>query len=470
MFLFPVLLVIFACPTVIVADMTPAEKVLYFTLPHAVSQALNCNRTLLSTMDQLTEARYGIDLAESEFTLSINPNGQAGYGGGDREKGRGVIGGGVDFNKKWTTGTTLLVAPSIIKRGNHYYSDVSATLTQPLLRGLGKDYQLSNLHGAQFAMRSARRALYMAQSQLAMRTIQSLYNVKKQELSLQLNLVSEKRMNHFYKSVQLKGKMGLSDPLDLYRAELELRLATDMLNGTKERLEEAKDLLRDLLALSLEAEIEVDVPTYYAPHEVDEEKAIEIALLNRIEMEQAQDDHFENARLVRLAKKNLVPELNVVFNYANVGRTKRIVRDWNRGRENIWGVGLTTSTDFTPLADQIAYEQSTLAMTSSLREIDQTRATLILEVKKVVRQLVRARDRIQLEEEQKRTAEGELRLATLKYNRGMADNFNVIQAEKSLRLAEQNYQDALIDHIIGEYQLLYVVGLLIDKPLILRRV
>jgi uncharacterized protein YqgC (DUF456 family) len=46
----------------------------------------------------------------------------------------------------------------------------------------------------------------------------------------------------------------------------------------------------------------------------------------------------------------------------------------------------------------------------------------------------------------------------------MANNFNVIQAGKALRNAQQNHWNAIIDHIIGEFQLLAAMGLLIDKP------
>jgi outer membrane protein len=437
---------------------------LVLTLEKAVSQALNCNRQLLGTVEGLTQAQYGIDLAESEFSLSISPNSQAGFIGGDREKPGWTLGGGVDFSKKLTTGTLISVAPSVVKTRHHYLTGVQATIAQPLLRGLGKEYQLANLRGAQFALRSAYRNLYIAQAQLALRTIQTLYEVVKLERSFALNQESYQRIHQFYKAAKLKEKIGLADALDVYRAEIELRHAEDALKGTQMNFEEAKDQLRDLLALPLDLCIKVEVPTLYSPHPVDLDKAVEIALYNRIEIEQAEDEQRENERLSSLAKKNLYPELNLVLNYSNVGRGKHFARSCTHNRENIWGIGVTTSTEINPLADQIAYEQSLLAIASASRGMDQTEATLILEVKKAVRQLERAFERIHLQEDQIKTTQGELYLAKIKFDRGMADNFNVIQAEKSLRAAQQNYWTAMIDHIVGEFQLLAAMGLLIDKP------
>jgi len=439
---------------------------LVLTLEKAVSQALSCNRQLLGTVENLTQAQYGIDLAESEFRLSITPNSQSGYYGGDRGKPGWIVGGGIDFSKKFSTGTLISIVPSIIKRREHYHTEIQTTIAQPLLRGLGKDYQLANMKGAQFALRSAYRNLYIAQVQLIMRTIQALYETVKLEQSLELNKESYQRINQFFKAAKLKEKMGISDALDVYRAEIELRHAEDVLKGTLERLEEAKDLLRDLLALPLDLCIKVEVPLLYSPHPIDLNQAVKMALSTRIEMEQARDEQYENERLSSLAKKNLLPELNLVLNYSNGGRAKQLARSCIHDRENVWGIGLTTSSEFNPLADQIAYEQSLIAITSATRGVQQAEAALILEVKKVVRQLDRAYERIRLQEGLIKTAQGELHLAKIKFDRGMTDNFNVIQAEKGLRGAQQNYWSAKIDHIVGEFQLLTAIGLLIDKPCI----
>lgn len=437
---------------------------LTLTLADAVSRALNSNRQLLGTVESLTTAQYGIDLATSEFNIGITPNSQAGYIGGARGKPEWTVGGGVEISKKFTTGTLVSVVPSIIKTREHYLTEVQATVIQPLLRGLGREYQLANLRGAQFALRTAYRNLYIAQVQLIMRTVQMLYEIVKSEKGLLLNQESYQRIRRFYQAAKLKEKIGLSDALDVYRAEMELRHAEDALKGNQERLEEAKDILRDLLALPLDSCIRVDVPLLYMPHPIDLDKAVEIALYHRIEVDQAQDERRENERLSRLAKQNLYPELNLVFNYSNSGRAKHFTASCTHDRENIWGLGVTTSTDINPLVEQIAYEQSLIAMSSASREIDQIAATLILEVKKAIRQLDRAFERICLQEGQMRTAQGELCLAKVKFDRGMTDNFNVIQAEKSLRAAQQNYWTALIDHIVGEFQLLAAMGLLADKP------
>lgn len=437
---------------------------LVLNLERAISEALNNNRQILGTVESFTQAQYGVDLAAGEFTLSITPTSEAGYCGGDKGKPDFKIGGGVDFCRKFTTGTILSIVPSIVKTQNHYKTGIHTSIAQPLLRGLGKEYQLSNLRSAQFSLRTAYRNLYIAQVQLILRTIQSLYEVIKIEHSLSLNRESYERIKQFHQAAKLKEKIGLSDSLDVYRVEIELRQAEDTLKGAEERLDEARDTLRDLLALPLDIPLQVDVPIQYRPQTVDLNEAINLALNNRIEIDQAEDDKREGKRLAYIAKKNLLPDLTLVLNYSTIGRHRNFYRSCGRGRENTWGVGVTTTNGIDPFADQIAYQQSLLGIASAERGADQNESTLILEVKKAARQLERAQERIQLQEKQIKTSEGELRLAKIKFDRGLADNFYVLQAEKSLQGAQQNYLSAIIDHIVGEYQLLAAIGLLTDKP------
>ena len=436
---------------------------LMLTLPDAVSRALQYNRQLSQSVEGLTKAQYGVDLAESEFQISVTPNSQAGMFGGDHARTGWRMGGGLNIEKKFTKGTRLFFVHYLIKTRHHYLTDIQGTLTQPLLRGLGKEAQLAGIRGAQFAFRTAYRSLYLAQVQLILRTIQALYDIIKAEKIVQLQEESLTRLQKFYQAAQLKEKMGLSNGLDLYRAEIELRQSEDALTSALEKVEEQRDFLKDLLSLPLDTDICLDVPLFCTPRPIELEQAIQSAFTNRIEMDQALDEKRENERLARLAKHNLYPELNLVLNYSNVGRS-RSLGQCSRHRENVWGIGFTTSTDFNPLWERVAYEQSLMAVDSALKGIDQMKATLVLDIKKTVRQLERLAKRMLLQEKQIQTAEGELKLTTIKFQHGMADHFHVLQAEKTLRTAQQHYWSSLIDHMMAEFQLLSAMGLLIDKP------
>lgn len=442
------------------------EDPVVLTLETALSRALNYNRQLQNTVDGEVKAEYNLSLAESEFDIDYSPNGRTGYTGGKKE-GTGVAAGcGIDISKKFTTGTVITLSPSFLKTPDHYHTTLNVLVAQPLLRGFGKEYQLANIKGAQFGLRSARRNLYIAQVQLVIRTTQAMYEVIKAHKALELNNESYERVKRAYQAAKLKEKIGLSESLDVYRAEIELQSAEDSLVTSQERLQDTEDTLRDILALPLNAPLKIELPLIYTESKLNPDQGIQLALENRIEMDQAEDQWRESFRLSKIAKNRLLPDISVLFDYTSCGFDEVFTDSCFCKRENKWGVGFTTNGDFNPTGEQYAYEESLMAINSSERGMEQTKATLTLEVKKAIRNLQRAFKRIALQEEQIHSSEGQLYLAQLKFERGMANNFDVIQAEKTLRTAQITYWSAIIDHIVGEFQLLAAIGLLTDKPCI----
>lgn len=433
-------------------------------LQTAISQALNNNRQLMGAKDNMPRAQYQVSVAYADFDLQMVPKFDFGYAGGGYAGNGLSAGAGLNFTKKFAWGTKINLNPAFTKVNKVYHANVNASVTQPILRGLGREANASNMRGAEFGLRSAARALYTAQSQLIYRTISALYDVIKAQKNVELNEESFLRVKKFFQAAKLKSKIGLSDSLDVYRAEIEMRQAEEAYVNSKDRFQDSEDALRDILALPPEIKFKIAVPLAYTQVKLGLEQAISLAHQNRVEVDQALDQVTENERLSKIAKDKLWPELNFVLNYSNNSQDQLISNVFRVRRESSWGIGFTTSTDYSLVAEKANYEQSLLAVESASRNVDQTMANLTFDVKKSLRQLNQTYERIELQEKQIHTAKGELRLSQIKFDRGMANNFDLIQAEKTLRTAELSYWNAIIDHIVGEYQLLGSVGMLIRKP------
>lgn len=438
--------------------------ILVLTLENALSLAINQNRSLINAQDHVTNAEYQVQVVAADFDIQIRPRGDVGYVGGGSLGSGPTIGTGIDISKKIPFGTKFVINPFVTRVNNKYRSNVNITVSQPLLRGFGRDYTLSSLRGAEFSFRTALRGFFISQNGLVLRTITALYEVLKAHKSVMVNSESHVRVERFYQAAVLKGRIGLSDTLDVYRAEVEMRIAEDALKSARDRLQEAEDTLRDILALPSDILIKLELPLKYSLICMELEDALAIALENRVEIEQAEDLLMENERLSCIAKKRLSPELNLVVNYSNLGEDEYFTDSLWGKKYNTWGAGLTTSTDFNPVADRAAYEQSLLAIENANRGLEQAASNVTFDVKRSLRNLERAKERIELQRKQIHSTKGELRLAQIKFDRGMANNFDLISAEKSLRTAELSYWNALIDHIVGEYQLQGVLGILMDKP------
>lgn len=438
---------------------------LVLSLENALSLAINQNRALVNSQDQVANSEYQVSIAAADFDLQIRPRGDVGYlGVGGGVGTGGTFGTGMDISKKMPFGTKFVINPFVMRVNKKYRTNINVTVTQPLLRGAGKEYTLSSLRGAEFSYRTATRSFFLAQNQLILRTITTLYEVLKALKSVDINTESHKRVEKFFQAAVLKAKIGLSDTLDVYRAETEMRFAEDTLKSAKDRLQELQDTLRDILALPSDQPIQLELPVIYHPLTLRSDEAVDIALSHRVEIDQAEDLYEENQRLSCIAKKKLMPELNAVFNYSNLGEDQYFTDSIWGNRDSTWGIGLATSTDFNPVADKAAFQQSLLTIESACRGWDQVISNITFEVKRSVRNLDRAFQKMELQKKQIHSATGGLRLAELKFDRGMGNNFDLIQAEKSLRAAELAYWHALIDHIMGEYQLQAILGMLMDKP------
>lgn len=430
----------------------------------AVNLALNFNNMLKNVSDDVLTAQLNEELSLSQFDFQMIPQANTGYVEGGSESTGYTIGTGVEINKKTTIGTLISVCPSIYKTGDKFHTNLQARIIQPLCKGFGKTYNLAEIRSAEFRFRSASRVLWKAANTIIMRTIELLYEVEKQSQLVRVNQESYFYLKELSTANKLKEKLGIADDLDVFRSQIDLKQSEDALEESNERLQELKDQLRDILSLPMSANIIVDIPLEHTEVNWDLNQGIDVALENRIELEQAADQYAECRRLAKFAKLNeCMPELNLILDYSNTGWGDGFYDTFGERRNSRFSVGFNTTKNLDVSGDANAYRLAAKAVEIAERAEYEIRNTIILEVKRSIRTLNRAREKIILQKQQIKTATGSLKLAQLKFLRGYADNFNVLQAEKALRTAQIDLITAVIDHIIGEYRVKYALGLLIKK-------
>ena len=114
-------------------------------------------------------------------------------------------------------------------------------------------------------------------------------------------------------------------------------------------------------------------------------------------------------------------------------------------------------------ADRAAAE---LDLASSERTLRQRGLEIQAEVRGAVRDLERIRKSIELQKKGVEVAEQQRRLATLRYQRGLASNFDVVDAEGSLVVARSALVGLLTSYQVARVDLLRVTGTLaVDKDL-----
>ena len=185
----------------------PKKKKL--TLEAAINRALEANRGIRDVMDQVEGARLSLVAVESEFELKIVPAGEARITGDSDEGSADSLGAGISLQKKFDVGTDIMITPQTRKTDDLYNTGVDTRLIQPLLRGFGKEYNLSGVRSAEFGTRSAQRSLYLRQVNTVLLTIGAVYDVIRQRELYQLNEESALRLRVHAEAASAKNKIGL---------------------------------------------------------------------------------------------------------------------------------------------------------------------------------------------------------------------------------------------------------------------
>ncbi len=440
-------------------DAFPAERRL--SLKQVIDLALITNRTIRGSAFGVKSQEYGVVSAESEFEWTYRPATTA-----TATPDANRVGVGLALEKKSRYGPTLRVTPEVVHDDGRSSEDavdgqVDVNLSIPLLRGWGREANLSSVEAARYASRSIRRSHHLTKVNVVLDAVSAVYAIVEQEELLKLNRLETKSFETHAVMAAAKEKIGLASPMDVYRAQIRLKDAQDRLNRTLETLRNANDRLKLILSVPLEETLAVSAPMTYQPVEISVEAAVESAFQHRLEVVQSADEIENLGRASRVAQHYLKPQLDLVGHYNRLGLDPRL-EEGPDPNEEYWSVSLVSTTDWRRTSEKVGYRQSLLALKAAKLK----RWTLTDDIRRQVRQnydsLLRVQERMKIRDEQIQQARGKLALAQVKFNHGMADNFNVIEAQTELQTAQASHIAAKLEHILGRYRLRAAMGTLLE--------
>ena len=439
-----------------------AEIAISLTLEQAINLALQANRNLRVSASSVESQHLSLSSAESEFELKILPSTSADFSDDYKN-----LGAGISLEKKFGVGTRASLSPRIERSdddysGKNYSGKVGLSLEIPLLRGFGKDVNLDSVLSSQFSLRNSERSLYLAKVNTVLDTVFAVYNVIEQKELVRLFESMAERLRGHAETAKVKERVGLATPIDIYRAEIRLKDAEDSLAQAREALRDAEDALKLILAISLEKPMAVSAPLEYEPIRIDLSDAVEIALDNRVELEQAKDQIREAKRRSGVYKHNLLPQLDLVLDYEKYGSSDDFGRSM-RFDEDRWSINLVSTTDWARTSEKASFRQSLINVRTARLDLEAKQDQITREVRWQLEALIKAEERIEIRKEQIKQAEGKLALARIKFNHGMADNFDVIEAETELQRARVDLLSMDTEYIVGTYSMRSALGTLIEQ-------
>jgi len=431
-------------------------------LEDLLQRALQANRTLQENALLVESSRYSRQSAESDFALKFQPSANFGISGSNTtsEQTRGISG---KISRKNSLGIEASVTPSISYREDSgTVTGLGARLSIPLFRGFGREYNYDALYAADFSLATATRNMYLSEVEIVLETVGLVYEVLRQQELVKLFSFQKQRFEGHVHRARIMEATGLSSPIDTYRARIRLSDVREQLTIAREKYRSSLDRLKVLLAYPVESTLTPQAPLSYSPTRISEAKAIGIALENRIELEQSEADFLEAERKSKVAKRGLLPDINLVGTYRKSAFSDDFT-GFDPDSDEFWSLGLTSSTDFSRSREKAAYQQSLLEKRRRQLQKQSRKDEIISEVKSRLDALKQEEQRIALREDQIIQARGKMRLAEIKFAHGMGDNFDLVESETEFLRAKTNLLSEKIGYIVGQYRLRAALGTLLAR-------
>jgi outer membrane protein TolC len=435
----------------------PADS-LKLTLPAALGLALNENRDLLVSKMSLEGDHFLVDAADAEFAPKLIPSLSAGKTGTQAsffDGASSTVSYGIQLSKKFDFGTSVSAGPSYTRSPLLTDTRMSLTISQPLLRGIGREAGLSAVRRAEFSVYSSEQSLSQSKVDIGLQTITTYYEAQRQRQTADNNRALVDKLKQHLVLAGKKEKAGLATPMDTYRAVIRLKDAEDAFALADSTYVVLIDQLR--LLLNLPSEKPLELAAAGVP-ELDPVRAEQEPLRDNVELKQRRAEVEEASRAARVADNAALPDirLELGYNSALAGFTTTLPPQQ-------WSISLQSTTDLFRSAERSNAERARVI--AATQEVSMSHRTddLRRRVRQQLSDVAAAKARIAVREEQIREARGKLALAEVKFSNDMADNFDIIESETELQRAELGLLDSQTAYALGVYGLRALTGHLTEE-------
>jgi outer membrane protein TolC len=429
-------------------------------LAAAVRMALERNFSLRGSSDDLQAARLRHAAARAEFYPKLTPR-------FDRfEAGNSVLELKGQQKLPWTGGTVAVrgelrsqaLPDTPLTRG----SELRVELTQPLLRGFGPTAAFYELTSSRRRKEGQERAYELDRQRLAVEVSSTFYQVLQQRALVSVSRQSLRRSESLEKASRARLEVGLVSKLDVFRAQLQAAQAREALLRAQSSLETALERFRLLLGLAATDALEPEAAAL--PEDLtDDLEPVDVlvarALSRRLDLAEQRDTVGDARRTASVARQSLLPQLDLRLGLVDRGFGPSYGDAWRRA-DRQYQFAFSTSYPLERATDLASKAVAELEVASRERALRSRELAVEAEVRAAVRELAQVRQSVELQRQAVEVAEQQHRLATLRYQRGLASNFDVVEAEESLVLARSALVSLLARYQVSRVDLLRLVGTL----------
>lgn len=372
--------------------------------------------------------------------------------------------GGITINQPLPTDGRIYIETGLDNTIDYYTRVKSANfntrigLTQPLDAFWGYNAYKSSIKRARLAFEQSNKSLHRAELNLIYDVSSAYYNLLSLQKSTEIALLDLERQTEANEISKKKYEAGLLREVDALQMEVDLAEAQNnyeiaMLNEVS-----ATNLFKELLGIGLQDEVTLSSDFSYTVVDVDPEKAVALALENRLEMRES-DINIELQELsLKQQKSEGQPKalLTGYFEKRGVSRERfgtsyssllsNSFSDYGN-RPSSYGVGLTISI---PILDWGENRNSVRAAQTRLRQNliqkEETHRSIETEVRNLVAGIHNNLRRLQLLEKNVEVAEKSFEITLNRFSEGDIDSQTLALERTRLNTAYTSHLRAYINY------------------------
>ncbi|MCA1900830.1 MAG: TolC family protein [Candidatus Hydrogenedens sp.] len=349
-------------------------------------------------------------------------------------------------------------------------SVLSASFTQPLWRGRGREISMEKLTQAERDVLYDLRDFTRYRQEFVVRICKAYYSVLEQRDIVKNNYQSYLNFKASYERENAFAQEGRKTLTEIGRIQQALLSAEDTWINSLRRYKESLDEFKISIGLS------TDSPVMLDPNELEklkegglkhpkitDEDAVKVALVTRLEIYTQKDIVEDTIRKIKVAENALKPGIDLFLegNISNQGKTNYEDLDFRRGT---YSGGLNLDLPLSQKEKRNAYRTALINYERAVRELSLKEDEVKLDVRTAWRNLEQAKRNYEIAQKSVELSQRRVEEQNLLAELGRATALDLVDAQNDLTRAQNNLTSAIIAHNIARLEFWKNIGILYIKP------
>lgn len=350
------------------------------------------------------------------------------------------------------TGATIFVPNP--RNVTTYSNQATFNITQPLLRGFGREITNAGIRIAQLERQGAAADFETnteTQIENALRTYWELLGWIE---NYKVQVISYAAARDLLRVNTAKFNAGVVARTEVLQAEAAAEARRDQVITARQQVRDLEDQLKRQIFLQpgtplWNREIMPTQPIAWREIDVDLDKAIQVAMSERSEMRRARSNIQQSEVTQKVARNNILPQVNLFGQVTPNGLNDDFGKSFDTMNDGDY-VSYNAGVQFAyPLQNRTAryrYKQAQARTAQTQEQLRDLQDQITLEVRQAVRELRTARERINVTQSQIRSAQATLDAERRRLEVGISTSFQVLQFQQDVATAQSQHIRAVVDY------------------------